>query len=430
MKTRNKIIITAGLSFAALYAANFASAADSADSIRFKIEENNRKIDDLQRQIDQYSTLLDSTSKQAQTLRSALSQLETTQKKLQANLALTSTQITKTSLTLEQLQDDIDKAEAEIDDKTEAIATSMRDMSSAESESMIESVLADEGLSATIDYVNALRSVQGRVKTDLDEVRDLRMLLGARRDQAAGEKAKLEAYRKSLSDQQKVVEVSKTQKDKLLTETQSKEANYKTLLDQKVKEREAYEKELFTYESQLKIAIDPNAIPDARHSILSWPLSVVRITQYFGKTVAAKRLYTSGTHGGIDLAASIGTPVKAAQTGTVVDTEAVKSRSGCQYGKFVLIKHPNGLSTVYGHLSVVSVSPGDTVVTGDVIGYSGDTGYATGPHLHFGVYATAGVRVVDSSTLGSSKCAGIKTVAAPPSAYLDPSAYLPASSGL
>ncbi|HEY9480787.1 MAG TPA: peptidoglycan DD-metalloendopeptidase family protein [Candidatus Paceibacterota bacterium] len=419
-------ILSVFAALAAVFLTHSAFAAESPEAIRAKIEENNRKIDDLQRQIDQYSTLLNSTSAQAQSLKSALSQLETTQKKLQANLSLTATQIDKTSLTLGQLEDDIDDAEAKISVREAAIAESMRNVSAAESQSFAETLLSDEGISSALDYVNSLRSVQGRVKVDLEELRDLRMLLGARRDQATGEKTKLEAYRKSLADQQKVVASTKTEKDKLLTETKNREANYKAILDDKVAQREQYEKELFAYESQLKITLDPNAIPNARHSILEWPLSVIRVTQYFGKTVAAKRLYTSGTHGGIDLAASIGTPVKAALSGTVVDTEAVRSKSGCQYGKFVLIKHPNGLSTIYGHLSVVSVSPGDTVVTGDTIGYSGQTGYATGPHLHFGVYATAGVRVVDSSSLGSTNCAGIKTVAAPPTAYLDPSAYLPA----
>jgi murein DD-endopeptidase MepM/ murein hydrolase activator NlpD len=370
--------------------------------------------------------LLNSTSKEAQTLKAALAQLETTQKKLQTNLALTSTQISQTTLTLEQLTDDIADAEKKIDVRAAAVAESLRGISSAETQSLAETVLSDEGLSGALDYVTSLRSVQGRVKADLEDLRDLRMLLGARRDQAAGEKTKLEAYRKTLADQQKVVAVTKTEKDQLLVQTQNREADYKAILDEKVEQREEYEKELFAYESQLKITLDPNAIPNARHSILSWPLKVVRITQYFGKTVAARRLYTSGTHGGIDLAASIGTPVMAALSGVVTDTEPIKSKSGCQYGKFVLLKHPNGLSTIYGHLSVVSVQPGQAVIEGDVIGYSGNTGYATGPHLHFGVYATAGVRVVDSSSVGSNNCRGIKTVAAPPTAYLDPSAYLPA----
>ncbi|HVU06189.1 MAG TPA: peptidoglycan DD-metalloendopeptidase family protein [Candidatus Paceibacterota bacterium] len=419
------VAFCAAFLFLCIETASPASAADSADDIRAKITENNQKIQDLQKQIDQYSTLLNSTSKEAQTLSSALKTLELTQKKLETNLALTSQKISKTSLTLKQLDDDIEDTEIKIAATSKAIAESIRDTAFAESQSPIENLLNNKNISATWDYVNAVQSLRTKVKDRYDDLSDLNELLNAKQDEALGEQSKLKSYQKDLAGQQQTVLATKDEKSKLLTATAGKEAEYKKILADKIAERETYEKELFSYESQLKVTLDPNAVPDAKAGILTWPLDSIRITQYFGKTVAAKRLYVSGTHGGIDLAASIGTPVKAALSGTVADTEPLKYKSGCQYGKYVLIRHPNGLSTIYGHLSVVSVKPGDTVITGDVIGYSGDTGYATGPHLHFGVYASEGIRVVDSSALGSKTCAGIKTVAAPTNAYLDPMAYLP-----
>ncbi len=392
--------------------------ADTASELRAEIE-------GLQKVIDQYSSLLNSTTKQASTLKTALATLDLTQKKLEANLRLTSTQITNTSLTLGELTEDIEEAERDIVSTSIAIARNIQDMNIAESESGIEQFLANKSISDSFDYINALKTIEGHVKIELQDLRENRMFLGAKRDQVLGEEARLKSYQKSLADQTKVVASNKASKDQLLKDTQNQEAQYKALLASKIKEREAYEKELFDYESKLKITVDPTAIPNARLGVLSWPLTNVRVTQYFGKTVSAKRLYTSGTHGGIDFGASNGTKIMAALSGTVIDTEAIKTKTGCQYGKWVLIKHANGLTTIYGHLSVVSVNPGDKVVTGETIGYSGSTGYATGPHLHFGVYASAGVRIVDSSSLGSNNCRGIKTVAANPTSYLDPSAYLP-----
>lgn len=413
------------LFFAIFLSADTGAHAASVDDLRSKITENNQKIEELQKQIDQYSNLLNSTSKEATTLKSALKQLELTQKKLEASLKLTSTQISKTALTLEELGEDIAIAKDKIESRSEAIGESMRSMRMAEDENVLEQFLKSKSISETWNQVNALHTIGGRLKIDLEEFKDLKKLLEAKKDQALGEKHKLESYRKSLSDQTKVVESNKVQKDQLLKVTQNKEAVYKTILAEKTAQKAAFERELFEFESQLKATIDPSSIPSARAGVLSWPLEKVTITQYFGKTVAARRLYTSGTHGGIDFRASVGTKVKASLSGTVLDTEAYRTKSGCQYGKWVLIKHPNGLSSIYGHLSVVSVEPGDTVITGDTIGYSGETGYATGPHLHFGIYASGGIRIVDSSSLGSTKCSGIKTVAANPSAYLDPSAYLP-----
>ena len=386
----------------------------------------NQKIVETQKLIDQYSTLLNSASQQAQTLSNAVKTLDLTQKKLQTDLSLTTKQISKTGLTLEQLDDQIGETEARVDGASAAIAEGMRQMAMAESQSAVEEFFKDRSLSDMWDYVNALRSVQARVKTRFDELRDLQDDLSDKREKAAAEKAKLESYKRNLADQTKLVAVSKQEKDQLLAETSSREAAYKKLLADKIAQRAAYEKELAEYEAKLK-SVSASAVPGAKHSVLSWPLSDIAVTQYFGKTAAARSLYkTTGTHNGVDFRAPIGTPIYAAMSGVVTDTEPTKARSGCQYGKYVLIKHPNGLSTIYGHMSVVRAKPGEAVVTGDLIGYSGDTGYATGPHLHFGLYVTAGIQIVDSSALGSKACAGIKTVASPASGYLDPMAYLPA----
>ncbi|OIV38017.1 hypothetical protein BIV57_08045 [Mangrovactinospora gilvigrisea] len=88
-------------------------------------------------------------------------------------------------------------------------------------------------------------------------------------------------------------------------------------------------------------------------------------------------------HSGQDFAVPTGTPVHAAGTGTVI-----VSGCGGAYGLNVVIKHPGGWYTQYGHLSRLQVRPGEQVVTGQQIGLSGSTGNSTGPHLHFEVRVT------------------------------------------
>jgi murein DD-endopeptidase MepM/ murein hydrolase activator NlpD len=83
-------------------------------------------------------------------------------------------------------------------------------------------------------------------------------------------------------------------------------------------------------------------------------------------------------HTGIDLAIKVGTPILAYSSGTVIFTGR---KSG--YGKLVIIQHANNIVTYYAHLSEIQVSPGDYVARKQQIALSGNTGYSTGPHIHF-----------------------------------------------
>jgi len=86
-------------------------------------------------------------------------------------------------------------------------------------------------------------------------------------------------------------------------------------------------------------------------------------------------------HAGVDLAAPDGTRIRAAGEGTVVAAGPAEG-----YGNAVLIDHGNGYLTHYGHMSAITVTPGQHVATGDQIGNEGSTGHSTGPHLHFEVH--------------------------------------------
>jgi murein DD-endopeptidase MepM/ murein hydrolase activator NlpD len=85
-------------------------------------------------------------------------------------------------------------------------------------------------------------------------------------------------------------------------------------------------------------------------------------------------------HSGIDIAAPYGTPVRAAADGLVTG-----ANMGAGYGREVTIDHGHNLLTVYGHLSSMAVVPGQQVTRGQVVGYVGQSGRSTGPHLHYEV---------------------------------------------
>jgi murein DD-endopeptidase MepM/ murein hydrolase activator NlpD len=85
-------------------------------------------------------------------------------------------------------------------------------------------------------------------------------------------------------------------------------------------------------------------------------------------------------HSGIDIEAPMGSPVRAAADGDVTGTTM-----GAGYGRQIVLDHGHDLLTLYGHLSAIAVVPGQHVTRGEVIGYVGQTGRATGPHLHYEV---------------------------------------------
>lgn len=111
-----------------------------------------------------------------------------------------------------------------------------------------------------------------------------------------------------------------------------------------------------------------------------WPCpSCHTITSEFGWRIHP--IYgTSKYHSGVDIGASYGATVIAADSGTVITAGWVSG-----YGNCIVISHGNGVSTLYGHLSSIAVSSGQSVSQGQTIGYVGSTGNSTGPHLHWEV---------------------------------------------
>jgi murein DD-endopeptidase MepM/ murein hydrolase activator NlpD len=126
-------------------------------------------------------------------------------------------------------------------------------------------------------------------------------------------------------------------------------------------------------------AVAEPAGPVTRLIAFETPVRDYAINSPFG----LRRLPGQGerNHEGVDIAAPYGTGVFAAAEGSVLRT----GYDPAGYGRFVEIRHPNGMTTLYGHLSRLDVASGDPVAAGSRIGLVGSTGRSTGPHLHFEV---------------------------------------------
>jgi murein DD-endopeptidase MepM/ murein hydrolase activator NlpD len=399
------------------------TSAYTIDELQQKIDATNKVKADLEKEIAIYENQIKAVGEEKDTLQSAIKALDLNSKKISADIKLNQNKTSATTLQIEELASNIGQKIDKIDSNLDTISFSLREMNREGDKTLLETFLANKQFSETWNRVEVINRFQDSLKKQTNEVKETKTVLETNKTQAEKKKAELVTLKNQLLDKQKILEINKRAQNTLLTQTKNQESNYKKLLADRLAKREAYEKELSTYENQLKLVIDPKSIPPAGKGILAWPLDVVKITQKFGKTVDSVRLYASGTHNGVDFGAPIGSMIKSAGNGVVEatgDTDTVCT--GASYGKWVLIKHNNGLSTLYGHLSLIKVYPGQTVNSGDIIAYSGNTGYSTGPHLHFTVYATQGVKV---QQLKSAVCRGTYTMpVADPKGYLDPLIYL------
>jgi murein DD-endopeptidase MepM/ murein hydrolase activator NlpD len=116
-----------------------------------------------------------------------------------------------------------------------------------------------------------------------------------------------------------------------------------------------------------------------RQGMFTMPVSMARITSSFGMRFHPLLGFTR-MHKGIDIGTAWGTPIHAPADGTIT----FAGRSG-GYGNFIKLSHGGGIETHYGHLSRFATRPGQHVSRGEVIGYSGNSGMSTGPHLHWEV---------------------------------------------
>ena len=397
------------------------------DDLRNKIQERNKQIEDLQKDIVNYQQQVETTGKEAKTLTGAVQKLELTEKKLTTDIKVTENKIVATALTIEKLGLEIGDKEKTIARREEVLRQSLRTLQRMQQDSELENLFLYNDLGEMWETISSTAQFQDQVRVDMDELRTLRTELTTNKQAKEGQKRNLQAQRGELSDKKKITELTKAEKAELLKETKNRETLYKKTLAEKTTLRDAVAKELLQFESELRLQIDPKSVPQAGTTILAWPLGAPFLTQQFGHTDFSRanaRLYNGNGHNGVDFRASIGTPLLASASGKIVavgDTDTVCP--GASYGKWVMVEHPFGLSTLYAHLSLIKVSNGQQVVVGDLLGYSGDTGYATGPHLHFTVYATQGVQVVNRKSL---VCKGTYVMpVADLRAYLDPMQYLP-----
>lgn len=406
-------------------------AQSEIDQLKNQIDDSSSRLLDIEAEIARFEAELQVVGAEKNTLQSAITKLETERRIVGAEISKTENQIVSTDLEINKLILEISKTQRDINKAEAGIGAIIRDEHRAADNSLLEVFLLYDKLSEFWSAYEAHKSIRNTLVAKVSTLQVFRDLLQDKRNKSENKRSELSSLKTQYTNQNQVIVNSKQEQAELLEVTESEEKGYQQLLTTKRSAREKIRRELRDFESKLQFILDPNTIPTPGTQVFQWPLKNFVITQYFGGTEFAARnaaVYGGRAyHPGVDFGVPRGTPIMAPLSGTVRETGNTDAVPGCySWGKWTLIDHANGLSTLYAHQDVLGVVPGQKVSTGEIIGYVGNTGFSTGPHLHFTVYVKAGVTVRKFNEIKTvTSCGPASTPVAAIDAYIDPMLYLP-----
>ena len=389
---RDKILTL--LTILSLLSSPVTAWATSADDLQQQINDKQIQIQELEKQIAQYQTAIKSSQSQSATLKAQITKMETQIKSLEAQIKLIQTQISQTSLKIQGLNSDIQTQSIKLDQQKNNLAQSLRAIDENDQEGPFYLIMKNQSFSDFLNQVQYSENLQDSIGRKLTEIKTLKAQMETQKSDYETQKKQLENFNVQLRGKSLALDDQKDQKNDLLNTTQNQEKQYQSLVSDLQKKRDQIETDIYQIEEKLRRLINPNSIPGAHSGLFVWPTTGQSVTQTFGCIISAfaRKSYPActeggkgGYHNGIDINTDTGDPVYSVMAGTI---SGVGNLGKYAYGKWITVNLNNGLTVLYGHLSSQSVSVGQIVKAGQVIGYSDSTGYSTGSHLHFTVYAT------------------------------------------
>jgi murein DD-endopeptidase MepM/ murein hydrolase activator NlpD len=405
--------------------------AQTATELQGSLDALSLQIASLDKEIKDFNTKISNTQGQAKTLKAALASLELRRNALSAEVNRTKLRIIQAQQLISDTQGKITVTQTTLNKNQSALAETLRSLITNEQIAPPFIGLLSNGvhLSDALDTVKRGTDASNALNQKVQNLASTKATLAGQETIYESNKKTLEALHNALTDQKALADQTAKDKTTLLIETKNKETEYQKLVTERQAKKAALEAEMLDVESKLKVTVDASKLPRGGKGVLQYPVDSPIITQYFGNTPFASQnpqVYKGSGHNGIDLGVRIGTPIYSAANGTVIgigntDTACV----GVSYGKWVLIRHNNGITTLYAHLSVIQVSVGQVVAVHTQIALSGNTGYSTGPHLHFTLYASDSVHIAGPTEYKSKVCGTYMIMPlAPLNGYLNPLTYL------
>ena len=340
------------------------SKKNDADAIRKEYQDLQDQINNKRKEMDDLKNQLNNIKNQKANTQQQKNLLDQRNAALQEEINLLEEQIDVTTRSI-AANEALEKQQTELFHKQ---IRSEEEQGTISYWSVLFKATSFSDLVSRIDFINEIVRYNQQVIKNLRDTRQ----------QLADDKAALEEQNESLTASKKELEGEISESMRLLAEYIKTEEGKQAEYDAIKAEEEALDDLMAAAEAKAR-ELGLNDIAGTVGGYI-WPCNGIRwITSMFGGRQSPGGI-GSTNHKGVDIGTPMGTPVLAAKSGTVTWA----SWNG-GYGNCIIISHGNGNSTLYGHLSGYNVSTDQQVTQGQVIGYSGNTGNSTGPHLHFGI---------------------------------------------
>ena len=240
-------------------------------------------------------------------------------------------------------------------------------------------------LLSAMDFISEIMDSDQRV---IDDLRDLRAQIEEKKASLQDSLAQQQSAKDALVVKRSELNTQRAEAEKVLAELRENESEYKKVLAEKDAAMERQQEEIVRLSRELA---RQNGDTTETYGGYIWPCSSKYITSPLGSRYTGIK-GASTNHAGIDIGrVGYTTKAVAAKAGTVIISAYNKYR-----GNYVVVSHGSGNTTTYQHLSSRSVSKGDYVAQGQVVGITGSTGVSSGAHLHFEI--TEGGKIIDPLT--------------------------------
>ena len=360
-----------------------ARADDATQALQDQIAQKKATISDVNSKLAALQKKIKDAGSTAASLNNDVALIENETAVAQLDITSTQTEIEQQNLEMQVLEGDIATHTADIARQHAMLSDMLFTLNSKEDHGMVSTFFGAGNFHEAFDGVVQLEDVNRGLKQTVDETEAAQASLESDRADHELKLTSLNDLATELASKVEKLGQQQQAKEVLMAQTEDSQAGYTTLMSELRQEQQSVAAQISALQSSIEDKLAKNDQVPAGSSDITWPLRGIITTLFHDPTYPFRHLFE---HSGLDIATPVGTSVGAAAPGYVAWT-----RTGSQYGNYIMIIHTNGLATLYAHLMRMDVKADQYVSRGEQIGLSGGkpgmqgAGMSTGPHLHFEV---------------------------------------------